>query len=154
MEQKDLENLLEGSNFGSSSSSTWMLILLFLLFFDKPLFGGRGSTMPPMPSESPFGPRRGKHYDEKAAKEFVSDLHYVDANGEEHVGEHWSLEKVRELTSNYRYLDSTTDWDKYVAYNFMYAKFGGSLHHKLIIDITQSLFFGFGTCTIRDYLSI
>lgn len=154
MEQKGIEDLLKGSNFGSSSSSTWMLILLFLLLFNNSLFGGWGSTTPSVPTDSPFGPRKGKHYDEEAAKEFVSHLHYVDANGEEHTGEHWALEKVLELTSNYQYTDSTTDWDKYVAYNFMYARFGSSLHYKQLINITHSLFLSIGDCTIRDYLSI
>ena len=83
----------------------------------------------------------GKHYDECFAKDEIFKLVYRDCNGEEHHGEHWSLEKVKELTSKYEFGENVTDWDKYVAFNYIYSKFCCSFNFEQIISIGYLLFF-------------
>ena len=125
MEQKDIEKLLEGCNSGYGSTTLlWMLFLL--LIFNGNLLGNCGCCSMPTPPPS----RKGKHFtSEEEAKHEVEHLLYADANGEAHQGEHWSLDKVLQLT-----LCCT-------------------LNIEQILRVTYTLFFGVFTCTIGDYLS-
>lgn len=83
----------------------------------------------------------GKHYDENIALDEVKKLCYRDCNGEEYQGEHWSLEKIKELTSKYKFGDNVTEWDKYVAFNYIYSKFCCSFNIEQIVAIGYLLFF-------------
>ena len=149
MEQKDFEKLLEGCNSGYGSTTLlWMLFLL--LIFNANLFGSCGNCSMPTPPPS----RKGKHFtSEEEAKHEVEHLLYADANGEAHQGEHWSLDKVLQLTKNFEFHENVTDLDKYVAFNYMYAKLCCTLNIEQILKVTYTLFFGVFTCTIGDYLS-
>lgn len=95
----------------------------------------------------------GNHYNEFFAKDAVKKLIYRDCNGEEHSGEHWSLDKIKELTSKYEFSEGVTDWDKYVAFNYLYAKFCCNFNYEHIIAIGYLLFFASGEDkNIWDYL--
>jgi len=97
----------------------------------------------------------GKHYDERIAKKEIGKLTYRDINGEEHRGEHWSVEKTKELTSKYVFGDDVTDWDKYVAFNYVYSKFCCLFNYEQIIAIGHLLFFVDGTAgKIWDYMGM
>lgn len=63
----------------------------------------------------------GKHYTEDIARADVAKLHYIDKSGVEKHGAHWSVDEVEAATADKAFPKGTTKWDKYVAYNAMYA---------------------------------
>lgn len=98
----------------------------------------------------------GKHFNEILGKAKVSALHYTEVNGEDKTGEHWSVEKIKELTTNKQFHDSVTDWDKYVAYNYMYSLLCNTISYEQILEATHKMWFEnqieFGK--IWDYMSV
>lgn len=63
----------------------------------------------------------GEHYDETFAMYDVDNLTYTDKMGVKRKGAHWTNEEIKGATSNRKFPNGTTDWDKYVAFNTMYA---------------------------------
>ena len=67
----------------------------------------------------------GRHYSEKMAKHDVDALVYSGMYDEEGTptggGAHWSRIKVDELTNGMKFHANVNAWDKYVAFNSMYA---------------------------------
>lgn len=63
----------------------------------------------------------GKHYNEEFALADAEKICYVDANGAEHTGAHWTIDEIETATANKTFPKGTTKWDKYVAYNAFYA---------------------------------
>ncbi|MBO4690857.1 MAG: hypothetical protein J5621_08280 [Paludibacteraceae bacterium] len=63
----------------------------------------------------------GKHYSEELALADVEGMHYIDKNGVERHGAHWSVEDIEAATADKSFGKNVTRWDKYVAYNAMYA---------------------------------
>lgn len=81
------------------------------------------------------------HYDEEFAMWDVRHLRYKDKNGEMHEGAHWTIEQIREATSGMAFPPDTTDWDKYVAFNSMYADMAKSYADGDIIIIAHDFYF-------------
>lgn len=145
METKEFENPIPNPSAFGSSTSIWLLILLWLMseqsYSTEWIKQAVSST-------------RGRHFDEKTAEEQMSLLHYIDANMEERSGAHWSREQIIELTKNFQFCSDDTDWDKYVAFNFMYGKLCDSLNYIQILKTTHKLFFAFDRKqTIADFLA-
>lgn len=92
-------------------------------------------------SERYYESMYGKHFNEKYAKIKVGILHYKESNGEDKRGEHWSVERIKELTSDKQFHDSVTDWDKYVAYNYMYSILCNTLSYEQILEVTYKMWF-------------
>jgi hypothetical protein len=61
------------------------------------------------------------HYDEEFARHDVGNLSWTDKQGAKHTGEHWSPTQVEEATRGKSFPAGTTMWDKWVAYNALYA---------------------------------
>ena len=59
----------------------------------------------------------GKHYCEEIALHDVANMHGIGADGNKHVGAHWTAEQVESATKDKTFPTGTTKWDKYVAYN-------------------------------------
>ena len=145
MEAKDFANSIPNTSAFGGSASIWLLILLWLM--------GEQSYSTDWIKQS-VSSTRGRHFDEKTAEEQINRLHYIDANMEERSGAHWSQERIAELTKNFTFESDDTDWDKYVAFNFMYAKLCGSLNYIQILNATYKLFFAFDRKqTIADFLA-
>lgn len=62
-----------------------------------------------------------RHYSEKYANYDVSRLSYVNNKGEDCVGPHWTRAEVVAATKGLQFHKQVNDWDKYVAFNAMYA---------------------------------
>lgn len=62
----------------------------------------------------------GRHYSECMANFVVNAMEYVDMK-EEKCGAHWSYAEIEELTGGMKFHPKVNVWDKYVAYNAMYA---------------------------------
>lgn len=145
MEKKESTNPIPNTSAFGCTTSFWMLILLWLM--------GEQSSSNEWIKQA-VSSTRGRHFDEKTAEEQISRLHYIDANMEERSGAHWSYEQIVELTKNLQFGSEDTDWDKYVAFNFMYAKLCGSLNYIQILKATHQLFFAFDRKqTIADFLA-
>lgn len=145
METKEFANSIPNTSTLGGSTSIWLLLLLWLM--------GEQSYSTEWIKQA-VSSTRGRHFDEKTAEEQMSRLHYIDANMEERSGAHWSREQIVELTKNFQFNSDDTDWDKYVAFNFMYAKLCGSLNYIQILKATHQLFFAFDRKqTIADFLA-
>lgn len=83
----------------------------------------------------------GKHYNRYFAEEDVSKLHYTDKDGKEHHGAYWTIEQIKEATAEKKFPQGTTDWDKYVAYNYIKATLMSELNDEEIFSVTHALFF-------------
>lgn len=145
METKESTNPIPNTSAFGCTTSFWMLILLWLM--------GEQSCSNEWIKQSVTS-TRGRHFDEKTAEEQISRLHYIDANMEERSGAHWSQERIAELTKNFTFDSNVTDWDKYVAFNFMYTKLCTNLNYSQILNATYNLFFAIGSPrTIADFLA-
>lgn len=87
--------------------------------------------------ESAFG----EHYDETFALNDVKNLSYTDRMGNKKNGEHWTMEEVKGATSNRKFPIGTTDWDKYVAFNAMYADLCKEFDDSQILKAGYLFFF-------------
>ena len=61
------------------------------------------------------------HYDESFAMYDVAQMHYTGKTGEKHSGPHWTAEQIEQATAGMKFPAGTTRWDKYVAFNAMWA---------------------------------
>lgn len=100
----------------------------------------------------------GKHFSEDMAIEQVESLHFLDRNGQKCNGKHWSMEDVVRLTEGKQFPPETTDGDKFVAYNTVYAKLCTALSDEMIIEIADLMFFKHDAedddCSIWDFCGI
>lgn len=82
------------------------------------------------------------HFDESSAKEAVSWIRYTDRDGKERHGAHWSLEDILDATGQMSFSDGVTQWDKYVAFNSMYADLCRVLPPEDILKAAYAFYFG------------
>lgn len=64
-----------------------------------------------------------RHYDEEWATRDVEQLEYVNAEGQEKDGPHWTKHDVLSLTETLAFPNTVNEWDKYVAFNAAYSDF-------------------------------
>lgn len=83
----------------------------------------------------------GPHYDSDSASEDVEQLKYTDRNGKQQTGPHWTKKEVEEATANLHFPPETTDYDKYVAFNAMYADLAKDFDEGYIIKAAYRFFF-------------
>ena len=83
----------------------------------------------------------GPHYDTDSADEDVAKLHYTDRNGTQHTGPHWTKEEILNATAGYSFPPETTDCDKYVAFNAMYADLAKDFDDSQIIKAAYRFYF-------------
>lgn len=81
------------------------------------------------------------HYSEEFAEHDISHIKYKDKEGKEHSGGHWTKDQVLSATSNKNYPPGTTDCDKWVAYNVMYADLAKVLDEPHILEVAYTFFF-------------
>ncbi len=85
-----------------------------------------------------------RHYSEKMANHDVNNLVYseCDEQGEPAgYGPHWSVLKVGELTRDMKFHPKVNHWDKYVAFNAMYADLSGTMNDEDIIKAAYAFYF-------------
>ena len=62
-----------------------------------------------------------EHFDTDSAEKAVARIRHTDKDGNLLEGAHWSPQQIEHLTSHMVFLEGTTLWDKYVAFNYFYA---------------------------------
>ncbi len=135
----------EATSFSQSSNENLFGIggLLTLLMSGSLLSGFSSNTEQLRVHAKSFHEKQyGTHFNEFFAKTQVGFLRYKDPSGEERKGEHWSVDRIRELTCDKSFHDSVTIWDKYVAYNYTYAHLCETLSLEQITEVAYKLWFG------------
>lgn len=85
-----------------------------------------------------------RHYSEKFANHDVNRLIYskMDENGEPvGMGAHWTRTQVLEATKDMKFHSKVNDWDKYVAFNAMYADLCANMDDKEILKAAYLFYF-------------
>lgn len=85
-----------------------------------------------------------RHYSEKFANHDVNRLIYskMDENGEPvGMGAHWTRTQVLEATKDMKFHPKVNDWDKYVAFNAMYADLCANMDDKEILKVAYLFYF-------------
>jgi len=105
-----------------------------------------------------------RHYSEKFANHDVRKIIYskVGDNGEPMgYGAHWTKAEIVQATKGMRFHDKVNDWDKYVAFNAMYADLCGNMADEEIIKAAYLFYFQDADwqtdddCTkVWDYMSL
>lgn len=83
-----------------------------------------------------------RHFDENSAEEAISRICYTDKDGKERHGARWSLEDILTATGHMPFGDGVTQWDKYVAFNSMYADLCKVLSPEDILKAAHAFYFG------------
>lgn len=102
-----------------------------------------------------------RHYSEQFAKYDASKLVFIDGKGEERTGAHWTRAEIVSATANMKFHPKVNDWDKYVAFNAMYADLCAEMTDEEILRAGYLFYFcdkdwqpGEDDCTkIWDYVS-
>ena len=71
----------------------------------------------------------------------VSCISYTDKEERKREGAHWTIDQIEELTKNMAFPVGTTKWDKYVAFNSMYADLCKVLDDQAIIKSAHAFYF-------------
>lgn len=85
-----------------------------------------------------------RHYSEKMANHDVSCLVYsgTDDNGEPiGHGAHWTRAQVAEATKDLKFHPKVNEWDRYVAFNSMYADLCSYMSEEEIIKAAYAFYF-------------
>lgn len=81
------------------------------------------------------------HYTELYANYDVNRLEYLDAKGEERTGPHWTRSEIINATSGMKFHPKVNDWDKYVAFNAMYADLCANMTDEEILRAAHLFYF-------------
>lgn len=82
-----------------------------------------------------------RHYSEKFANHDVNHLHYLNREGVECDGPHWSRAEVVAATNGMKFHPKVNDWDKYVAFNSMYADLCAEMTDEEILKAAYLFYF-------------
>lgn len=82
-----------------------------------------------------------RHYSEKFANHDINNICYLDSKGEERHGYHWTRAEVVESTKDMKFHSKVNDWDKYVAFNAMYADLCAKMTDAEIIRAAYLFYF-------------
>lgn len=83
----------------------------------------------------------GAHYTEDFARHDIDGMEYVSKSGTTQHGAHWTKEQILDATRGVTFPAGTTDWDKWVAFNALYAKLGAHFSEEDIVKIGKHLLF-------------
>ena len=82
-----------------------------------------------------------RHYSEKFANHDVNHLHYLNREGIECDGPHWSRAEVAAASASMKFHPKVNDWDKYVAFNSMYADLCSQMPDEEILQAAYLFYF-------------
>lgn len=83
----------------------------------------------------------GKHYTEELATKEVEKIIFIDRDGKQKKGGHWSMDEIVDLTEDIDFSSSVTDGDKFVACNIFYEELCNVLDDNKIIEAAVNFFF-------------
>ena len=81
------------------------------------------------------------HYNECFAMYDVSQMHYTNKQGEKRHGAYWTVEQIEEATAGMKFPPGTSKFDKFVAYNAIYADMCKDFDDASILKIAYAFFF-------------
>lgn len=81
------------------------------------------------------------HYSEDFAEHDIKHMRYKDREGKEHKGGKWTKDEVVGAMNGRPFPSGTTDCDKWVAANVMYADLCRVLDDEEIIEVAYTFFF-------------
>ena len=97
------------------------------------------------------------HYDEEFALWDVAGLSWTGKDGMKHSGAHWTADQVEQATAGMHFPQSTTKWDKFVAFNVTYSDLSKDFDEAQILKAGFLLYFAdedWGSSTkIWEYMS-
>lgn len=82
-----------------------------------------------------------RHYSEKFANHDVNQIKYIDPKGEERTGPHWTRAEIIAATNGMKFHSKVNDWDKYVAFNSMYADLCAEMTDEEILKTAYLFYF-------------
>lgn len=82
-----------------------------------------------------------RHYSDKFAAHDVNNLAYTDNEGQKSEGAHWSRSEILNATAGMKFHPKVNDWDKYVAFNSMYADLCSEMNDAAIIKAAYLFYF-------------
>lgn len=82
-----------------------------------------------------------RHYSEKFANHDVNQIKYIDPKGEERTGPHWTRAEIIAATNGMKFHSKVNDWDKYVAFNSMYADLCAEMTDEEILKAAYLFYF-------------
>ena len=85
-----------------------------------------------------------RHYSEKFANHDVNRLVHskTDENGDPvGIGAHWTRAQVLDATKDMKFHSKVNDWDKYVAFNAMYADLCANMDEEEILKVAYLFYF-------------
>lgn len=83
----------------------------------------------------------GPHYDKAWAEIDVNNISYSNRDKRSCAGAHWTMNEVLDATRGKVFPKDTTDFDKYVAYNAMYADMSSKFDDAQILDMAYLFYF-------------
>lgn len=81
------------------------------------------------------------HFDEHSAEEAARHIEYTDRDGSKRTGAYWSKEEILKATEQMSFKDCVTEWDRYVAFNAMYADLCRVLTDEQVVKAAHAFFF-------------
>lgn len=81
------------------------------------------------------------HYEREFAEWDVDKIEYTDKQGTKKSGAYWTVEQIESATSDMKFPNGTTKWDKYVAFNVAHSDFCKKFDNAQILEIAFSFFF-------------
>ena len=82
-----------------------------------------------------------RHYTEQYANYDVENLEYLDSEGKPCHGPHWTRAEIVEATKSMKFHSKVNDWDKYVAFNAMYADLCADMDDAAILKAAYLFYF-------------
>lgn len=82
----------------------------------------------------------GRHYSENMANHTVNALEYM-IDEEVRCGAHWTSDEIEKATKDMRFNPKVNRWDRYVAFNTMYASLCSDFKDEDIIKAAYLFFF-------------
>lgn len=153
----DYKKMIEAyANNGGSEEKMWESVAVTEMAMDyiKEADPDKYACLMRKLSESLYG----KHYDEEMAHADVAKMHYIDRNGAEKHGAHWTVEEVETATAGKQFPKGTTKYDLFVAYNSQYADYCTKFTDEQILEGAYLFWFADkdwdGEGKIWDYMGL
>lgn len=81
------------------------------------------------------------HFDKEEAEKAISHIHYTDKAGVEHKGAYWTEEQIESATVGMKFPEGTTKYDRFVAFNAMWADLCKVLDEASILKAAHAFYF-------------
>lgn len=81
------------------------------------------------------------HFAKEEAEKVVSKIYYTDKAGVKHKGAHWTIEQIETATTEMKFPEGTTEYDRFVGFNSFYADTCKVLDEASILKTAHAFYF-------------